>query len=482
MLMSAAELSPGGRLLERGLVRYALLLGLITTFFLTYRHTVWLPRPGQHPERLALLPVSDAVWHSIGWTIFIALLLVLLLAPARPRPVPSDRPLRRLAVGALAAAYVITLWSRLATGRTLGPLESAGQAPLAIAAVIALIVLVGVLLRPPPLRWLLGSFLLAGVLLRLVLYAVVTPDAGFSDNLPAIERSLERLRAGLTPYAIHDFGSHTNPMPYLPLTFLVYLPAQLIGLDIRLTNLVLTTLLTLGVWRLLWALPLAATARAGLALLTGLLYVLPERLSKDVYNEWQLFTLLLVLTFGLVMLGRIRAAAVAYGASLAAMPVGFFVALPLLLLALRSRPPREVAGLVAIIGLVGGLPTLLFILWDAEAFFGAFLFGTTGLWSSLARGESQLPLLLWHGWLGGGLLAVQAALVAAVALLSWLRLRTVRGLIGLSAMLYIGLIVTGPHIAQYMATVVLYLALLAEAAAAAGVTEGDRVLGRIGAG
>lgn len=465
-------------LLSRGSARFGLLIALILVFYLTYRHTIWLPRPGQPPEAFTLLPVSDVVWHSVGWLVFTVLLLTLFATSLQPDPAASDLPLRRLTLLALVAAYAVTGLMRSATGRTFGLAEAVGPSALAAGALVALAVALALLRWPPPTAWLLGIFLGAGVLFRLALYALIRPDPAFADNLPAVELSLERLMAGLTPYAIHDFGSHTNPMPYLPLTFLSYLPAHLLGVDMRLTNLVLTAALTVGCWLLLRALPLPATTRSGLALAVGLLFVLPERLSKDVYTAWPLFNLLLVLAFGLMVLARMRAAAVAYGASLAAMPVGYFVAPPLLLLALRTRPLREVAILVAIVAAVGGLPTLLFILWDAEAFFTAFLFGTTGLWGSLVAGESVLPLLLWHGWLGGWLLAVQAALVLVVAVLSWTRLRTVRGLIALSAVLYLGLIITGPHIAQYMTTVVLYLALLQEAVRSAGV-PGDRELGRV---
>ena len=468
-------------LLRGGAARFALLVGLILVFFLTYRHTIWLPRPGQHPEPLALLPVSDAAWHSAGWLLFTVLLLTLFATSAQPRPAQSDLPLRRLTLLALGIAYAVTAWARLATGRTFGFAEHIGPGALVAGALVALLLLAALLRRPPPTAWLLGIFLGAGVLLRLVLYRLIEPDPSFADNLPAIELSLERLVAGLTPYAIHEFGTHTNPMPYLPVTFLGYLPAYLLGLDIRLTNLVLTAALTLWFWRLLQALPLPSTTRNGLALLVGLLFVLPERLSKDVYTQWQVFNLLLVLSFSLIALGRLRAAAVAYGASLAAMPVALFVAPPLFLLAMRARPAAEVAVLAAIAAVVGGVPTLAFLLWNAEAFFTAFLFGTSGLWASLAASESVLPLLLWHRWLGGWLLAVQAAFVLIVAALSWTRLRTVRGLIALSATLYLALIITGPHIAQYMTTVVLYLALLAEAAAAAGVTAGDRQLARAAA-
>lgn len=464
-------------LLDRGEARFGLLIALIVAFYLTYRNTVWLPRPGRSPEEVTLLPVSPVVWHSVGWLVFTALLLLLFLSGRRPHPAESDLPLRRLTLGALFAVYAVTGLERVATGRAFGLPPAALVAGLIVAVVVA-----GALIRrPPSTAWLLGACLGAGVVLRLALIALVRPDAAFADNLPAVALSLERLRGGLTPYAIHNFGDHTNPMPYLPLTFLSYLPAQVLGMDIRLTNVVLATALTAVCLLLLRALPLPTTTRRGLALAVGLLFLLPERLSNDLYTAWSPFNLLLVLAFALLVLARFRTSAVVYGASLAAMPVGWFVAPPLFLLALRTRPLREVLLLGAIVAGVGGAPIVLFLLWDIEAFRTAFLFGTTGLWEAIAAGTSEEALMLWHGWIGSGLLAVQAVLVLVVVALSWTRLRTMGGLIALGAVLYIGLIITGPHIAQYMTNVVPYLALLHEAVRAS-VVSADREFGRLRAG
>lgn len=458
-------------------MRFALLIALALVFYLTYRHTVWVPRTGQLPEASTLLPVPDYVWHSGGWLVFTALLLVLFATAVRPVAPASDRPLRRLVLVALLVTYGVTFAQRLATGRPVLPDLVLAPELVAAGAVLAVAGAAALIFRPPPTLWLLALLFAGGVALRLALFALIRPDPAFADNLPAVQMSLERLVAGLTPYAIHDFGSHTNPMPYLPFTFLSYLPAHVLGLDIRLTNLVLTSLLTIACWLVLRAMPLPATTRNGFALMVALLFVLPERLSKDVYVAWPPFNLFFVLAFGLILLGRLRLAAVAYGAALAAMPHAIFAAPPLLLLAVRTRPVREVAALAATVVAVGLVPTALFIAWDVSAFLGAVGFATAGLWGDLASGESALPLLLWHRWLGGWLVGVQLALIGLVAVVSWTHLRSVRGLLALSALLYLWLVITGPHIAQYMTTVVLYLALLQEAARAAGTTAGDRAFG-----
>ena len=54
------------------------------------------------------------------------------------------------------------------------------------------------------------------------------------DMLDVIDRSLDLLLAGRFPYV-----NYPPPMPYLPGMFLAYLPAKLLGLDLRVTNLAL---------------------------------------------------------------------------------------------------------------------------------------------------------------------------------------------------------------------------------------------------
>lgn len=464
-------------LLGRGSGRFALLIALVLVFFVGYRHTVWLPRAGQMPEAVALVPVSDEVWHTAAWVMFAGLLLVLCVSHVRPLPSRSDLWLRRLTLLAVFGAYALTAGLRIATGRTFGLEAILGPAALPVLGAVAFVAAVALIWWPPRTPWLLGILIGAGVIVRVALQALIPADPAFADNLPAIERSLERLVAGQTPYAVHDFGTHQQTMPYLPLTFLSYLPAYLLGVDIRLTNLVFAGALTLACWMFLRALPLPAAARNGFLLVTALLFVLPVRMSHDLHTAWAPFNLLLTGAFALIALGRLRAAALLYGLSLAAMPVALFVAAPLLLLAVRTLPLREIAILAAIALAVGGLPTLLFVMWDVAAFSLAFSYGTTTLWERVAAGDSTLPLLLWHGWLGVWLLAVQAAAVAVIAALSWKGPHTVRSLVAQSAVLYLVLVITGPHIAQYMAAIVLYLALLQEAVRAAGVTAGDRELG-----
>lgn len=60
------------------------------------------------------------------------------------------------------------------------------------------------------------------------------------DMLPTIDRGLGELLAGRFPYV--DFPP---PMPYLPATFLAYLPPKLLGVDLRWANIALDALVAL---------------------------------------------------------------------------------------------------------------------------------------------------------------------------------------------------------------------------------------------
>ena len=69
---------------------------------------------------------------------------------------------------------------------------------------------------------------------RLLVLAVTRLDPLTSDMLPTIDRALDELLDGRFPYV-----NFPPPMPYLPGMFLAYLPPKLLGVDLRLTNLVL---------------------------------------------------------------------------------------------------------------------------------------------------------------------------------------------------------------------------------------------------
>jgi hypothetical protein len=69
---------------------------------------------------------------------------------------------------------------------------------------------------------------------RILALSVLPYDRQLTDMVPTIDRALDELLAGRFPYR-----NYPPPMPYLPVMFLAYLPAKLLGVDLRLTNLIL---------------------------------------------------------------------------------------------------------------------------------------------------------------------------------------------------------------------------------------------------
>lgn len=87
---------------------------------------------------------------------------------------------------------------------------------------------------------------IAGLVLgtRVLVLWVCRFDRLTGDMLPTIDRSLDELLAGRFPYV-----NFPPPMPYLPGTFLAYLPPKILGLDLRLSNLVLDLIAAIAVMR-----------------------------------------------------------------------------------------------------------------------------------------------------------------------------------------------------------------------------------------
>jgi hypothetical protein len=285
--------------------------------------------------------------------------------------------------------------------------------------------------------------------------------------MAVIRGGLDRLVAGQTPYAFFDFGTHANPMPYLPVTFLSYVPAYLLGLDLHSVGFGLSLAL-LGVLALtLRGLAVPAEVRQGALLALAVFYALPLSVSLDVQTEWQVFNFALVGVFCLVALGRLRLAAVSYGLALAAMPVALFCAAPLVAYALRVRPRAEVGWLTLIVAGVAALPIIPFLAWDAGAFIWAVSYVPREAWG-LTPTLNTLPYewpyrFLWADM--PGLRLVQLALLVGFGFAAWRYARQAHTLIALSAASYLALVVTsGSYIGPHMFTVVPLLVLLADVA------------------
>jgi hypothetical protein len=451
-------------------------LGLI--YYLAYEHPQWVGQPGVGPVPIGVLPVRPDVWYTGMWLAFAVALAWLTRDVARARmgiggdaalgADVDDRSLRRWAMVAVAVAYGVELATRLATSRALG-LEERLQGDVLVALVgVAAVGLGATLLRPPPTRLLIAGLIVGGIAVRTVLIFRVPPDPTYADNLVTIGMSLPKLVAGQTPYVYYDFGTHVNPMPYLPWTVLGYVPPYLLGVDIRWTNVFLSTAIVGLIWWVARSLVLAPPVQRDLVLVASVHFILPISAGKDAFTEWQMFNVAVVLAFGAAILGRARLSAAAYGVAGASMPLAIFFAPSLAAYALRTRPPREVAILVAIVVAAAGLPTLAFLALDPAAMVATLVDPPREFAEKLARGEVSWPyLLLWHTLAGTWLPHVQPAIVFATIAAAARWVRDPVSLVAVAAMSYLTLVLFSPLVVPHMFPIVLALAIVLEAAGAA---------------
>lgn len=424
--------------------RFLLLVGLELLYYVSFSFTKWQPRPGQLSVPVSLLPIPSVVWYTGTWLVFGAAMGVLLLSRGPLTPAMTTVGVRRIAILAVVGAFAFEIVSRLMTVGFFGLERRVAPGWLGAGAVLILAgggLLLWLVRRPPSTRVLMALLLLGGLAVRALWFVLIPSDPAHSDNMFVILGGLQRFLAGQTPYAYFDFGTHKNPMPYLPWTFLSYVPAYVARLDIRLTNDVISLVILFTLWATARVLPIRNETRESVMLALGVFYCLPLSVSLDQQTEFQLFNLAMVLTFTLIAVQRDRLAAAGYGVALGAMPVALYCAPPLLAFALRQRRPRDVLVLMALAAATALVPILAFLGWDAQAFLWAVSYvprenyqalNTTGA-ATLNVVDYELPVrMAWHLWAGRQLVFVQLALLAGFGWLSWRYLRTVHGLIGLA--------------------------------------------------
>jgi hypothetical protein len=451
---------------------FGLLLALGLVYYFTYQHTRFTYDPNGPSRAVDLLPGPSVLWYTGTWLLTAAILWALITVRGPLSLASNDRAMRGAAILAVAGVYAWEAASRLIAVGAFG-LERLLNVPMLLGGAGVAGVLLYALLRWLPTAPILAAMMVAwGILVRIAWFATVGLNPDYSDNLSAIEGGLDRLMSGRTPYAMLDFGTHTNPMQYLPWTFLSYIPPHLLGLDIRATNLVLSLATIVLLWLFLGPLRIPVIARNALLLILGLYFVLPRNIGHDGFTEFQMFNLALTATFCLVALGRERLAAAAYGVALGAMPLALFVAPALVAYACRTYPLRRVAFMMATTVVVGSLPVIPFLMWDAGAFFEAASFSALEAWQivDMVRGNMSLQAptyAIWHIVLGSGLRFVQIALTILVVATCFRAQPTVRGVLTLSIASYVLFVLSGPKIGSHMFQVLLYLAVIASGLAAA---------------
>ena len=275
---------------------------------------------------------------------------------------------------------------------------------------------------------LLTSVLIAFLAVDLLSLRSFPINIGRSDMLPLLAAAGRTLHNGLDPYRLYTFATETVLLTYLPGTLLAYLPATLLHLDLRLTNLVCLTLLTLLIAR--------AATPAHRRQLTALLAV--WLLSPYLLYRHEIYTpphwLVLVAALLLLNQRRLTASALLFGFSIAVSQFSWIL-FPFVLLYLFERHRTRVTLIYAATALLPALLILLpFFLWSPPA----FTFGVLSHWQQQTVSARPVNLSFWLAALLGprALQPVQLLVLAAVFLASAARhsCRTFPGLLRVLAL------------------------------------------------
>jgi hypothetical protein len=164
-----------------------------------------------------------------------------------------------------------------------------------------------------------GAAVLAGSLVASILLRVHGIDhhevnAVHRDMLPLVQYACEAFLEGRNPYTILFYANHDLPLTYLPVMWLTYLPAIVLGIDLRWTSIAATAVIALVICR--WG---ARRNEEGLRLDPGLSAVAaafvfqPEVFWNAVHGEPIVYWFWLVLFLDAVRARRPWRAAVVLG-------------------------------------------------------------------------------------------------------------------------------------------------------------------------
>lgn len=303
----------------------------------------------------------------------------------------------------------------------------ANEVVLAMAMVGCAGMLIWSALQPFSVKKTLFSVAIAGLTLRLLAFRLHPLAVGTSDMLPLIESANKSFLAGTSPYRLYDLHSWPLPLPYLPGTWLAYLPAVATGLDLRLVN-AMAELVVLGA--------LAFSHRNRNSLPTGILiavliYLSPSVVIFDIYTEHPIFWMLIVLLFTLLAARRIWATTLIWGVALATSPLTLVISPFVALHLARATSPKQWWKLGALAAAPFLALTVPFVVWAPQDFFyGTFTWlndlNIVGRSAWVVHGHQQLFAIGFTGWFWyagwqQALKPIQAALVLAVLAHCWKR-------------------------------------------------------------
>lgn len=419
-------------------------------------------------QKLAAGTALLLVAIALGW---------MLLGNTEPAVLRPSSFVRRpnLLIGLLLLAW-------LATMRNFLIFLAPGNNPLHLALAGAGVCFLGYpLVRPLKTTWLLIGVVLLGSAVRIASFAHVPIDPARDDMLPLVLHAIVRLLNGQTPYTIYQMPWEL-PLTYLPATWLAYLPAYLLGSDIRLTNLLAELVVGAGVFRLAIASPRnneqpgeqpdeQPSEQPNVAVLLWTWFFLqPTALNWSLATTAPVQWAWLSLTLALVIARRHWLAALALGLTAAATPLAAIITPFMLLYWLRRQGWRHALLLAASAGVMTLVWVVPFLLWSPDMFL-------YGVWRWFNNNELY-PALRWamdHTWarqvgfsgifwrhgLVGLLKPLQMALLIGVTVIYWHRGATAQQLAPLVVAAFLLFMVFNPVLWPYLYNPALIVALLA---------------------
>lgn len=333
-------------------------------------------------QRYALLVSLLLVICAAAW------LVCSVWAYGRSEP-PISAKWGRYLAGAALLMWAATCYNGI------GLLAKALTWPWLIWASVGLLVFAWALLRPISSSALALWAALLGSAARIMAFGdlAILPRNG--DMLPLVEAALANLLQGDNPYQIYQMPWEV-PLTYLPATWLAYLPAFLLGLDIRITNILAE--LSIGgalfwLFRSLKEQPLRQKD-AGLALAVwACIFLQPSSLNWSLSTTAPVFWACLVLGLVLLLSERHWRAALVLGIAAAASPLSVIVIPFVALFWLRRFGWYRTAALLLGFASCFGVLVAPFLLWSPES----FLFGVWRWFND----NSLYPRLRWemdHTW------------------------------------------------------------------------------------
>ena len=286
-----------------------------------------------------------------------------------------------------------------------------------IAAAAAFFVL-GAVRRSSPIR-IAAVAALVGVALRLIHFSRFSIDVG-GDMLPLTRSALDSFLAGRSPYNYHHVPD-LLPLTYYPLTWLAYLPAYLLHIDLRWTNLVAELAIPAAVLhagrRPREREAQAAGDSAGSALLLwSFVFLLPSSVFFDRITTAPVGWALLAWTLAVAIRGS-RWDWLLAGLLAAATPLAALPALFLVLTWWRQHSRGQALGRAAAAAAVALAFLVPFYLWSPRG----FLDGAVWWFNDLDRfpGTKWNAYHTWQRYVGFGGLFWRVGLARWLAPIQW---------------------------------------------------------------